>query len=114
MAAKKKSFAEDINNPVLGFLDEPEMKVNISVKKEITEEQRKRFEKYLKEMEQAGYQLKKAGKTHRVQLVMTESLYEKARKRIEGETDPITKRPLSFNQYISNLIQADVDQAEQD
>lgn len=110
MAAKKKSFTEDINNPVLGFLDEPE----ISINKEITEETKRRFEKYLKEMEQAGYQLKKAGKTHRVQLVMTESLYEKARKRIEGETDPITKRPLSFNQYISNLIQADVDQAEQD
>lgn len=113
MTAKKKSFAEDINNPALAFLSDPDEEDPVK-REDLPNENKSRLEMYAAELEKAGYKLKQAGKTHRVQLVMTEELYEKARERIKGEIDPVTKRALSFNQYVSNLISADVDRAEQD
>lgn len=110
MAGRKKTFAEDLNNPALSFLSDPEETepAKVEADPEATDEQLNRLKAYA---EQLGYTMKQAGKTRRCQIVMTEALYNAARERIAGEIDPITNRPLSFNQYVSNLISADVNQA---
>ena len=105
MTAKKKTFTADIetlNNPADGFFSK-------ATAPEATDDQLNRLKAYA---EQLGYTMKQAGKTRRCQIVMTEELYAAARERIAGEIDPITNRPLSFNQYVSNLIAADVEKAK--
>lgn len=109
MAGRKKTFTEDLNNPALSFLSDPEEKKPAAAEVDPeADEQLNRLKAYA---EQLGYTMKQAGKTRRCQIVMTEALYNAARERIAGEIDPITNRPLSFNQYISNLVSADVNQA---
>lgn len=108
MATKKKTFTEDLNNPALGFLSDPEKTepAKAEINRELTEEQLNRLKEYA---ERIGFKLKPEGKTRRVQIVMTDSLFEAAKNKIEGVINPITGRQLSFNQYVSNLIQADID-----
>ena len=106
--ATKKTFTEDLNNPALAFLSGEEAKKTVKASKFKTVAQEDRLKEYMKELKEMGIELKRASKDRRVQLVMTEDLYNAAKAKIENEIDPITGKRLSFNQYITNLVQADL------
>ena len=112
--AGKKSFAADLSNPALAFISgekEP-------AKKKAAETEQKAIpeavvKEYIEVLKQAGYQVKpEEKKTVRVQLVMKQSLFKAAKDHIKDRMDPVTERRLSFNQYVSDLIQADVNNSK--
>lgn len=105
--ATKKDFSKDLTNPALSFISDPEEVKE--AKKKTPKETHDRLEGYIDELKKAGYKILPAeNRTKRVQLVTTESLFAAAKAKIEGKTDPLTGRPLSFNSYINNLISEDL------
>ena len=112
--AGKKTFTEDLSNPALAFISgdkEPAKKKTAEAGKKVIPKAKVKECKEV--LEQAGYKvIMEEKKTVRVQLVMKESLFDAAKKHIQGQIDPFTKRQVSFNQYISDLIQADVNNSK--
>lgn len=104
MTAKKKTFADDLkNNPALSFIGSAKEKTKAILPDEVPDEATlKRYAEAL------GLHIKPEPKKRRVQLVLQESLYTAAKEKIAEIIDPETKKPLSFNEYVSELIRQDI------
>lgn len=111
--ARKKGFTDDLNNPALGFISgtDPEAQ---QAEPATREEALERLKAYAEQLGLSDdYRIDRAKRTHRVQLILTETLFSEIREFLKGKTDPRTGRALSMNEWANQVLQAAIDADEQ-